>query len=128
MGATANALIALSLIIFLLIIAEVFLPKDISELLLISLALILVISVSVFLSVRLHYGSMRLIILGIALILAGVALWYFADKLENYAGVWAGITMVIAGTIIWIWGDEKGGALNKQIAKYMSDISAERSR
>lgn len=60
-----------------------------------------------------------LLSLGVILIVAGTAVWLYADLIlyGNMAYIWSGVGLIALGTIIWLAGNAIGGAFKRSARK-----------
>lgn len=54
--------------------------------------------------------STKMIVIGVALILIGTAVWLYGDYGAGPQYIWPGVIAILVGTAIWVFGDYKGGA------------------
>ena len=77
--------------------------------------IIIVLIIAAYLVYIMKAGSTKAIIVGVALILIGVAVWIYGDYnggLMSY--IWTGVAAILLGTLIWILGDYAAGAFSSK--------------
>jgi hypothetical protein len=80
------------------------------------LVLVAIIAIiTAYLIMRSEMMSTKLIIIGIALILVGTAVWLYGDYSGGlYAYIWSGVAAILIGTVVWIIGDYRMMAAHKK--------------
>ncbi len=72
---------------------------------------IIILLITAYMVYIMKTKNSKLIIIGIALILIGIAVWLYGDYnggLMSY--VWGGVAAILLGTLIWVYGDYASGA------------------
>lgn len=99
--------------------------NSVSMPLLVSATVVVLIAViTAYLTFRISFLSMKLIIAGIAMIFIGTVLLIYGDYDGGVIYVFCGAIFIILGIILLLIGDWKAGAFNKRIAKWLEDVSA----
>ena len=93
--------------------------------LLISATVVVLIAViTLYLTFKISFLSMKLIIGGIAMIFIGTVLLIYGDYNGGIIYVFLGAAFIIIGVILLILGDLRAGAFNERIAKWLEDVAA----
>ena len=71
---------------------------------------VIVLILSTYSIMRWKPMSTKMIVIGVALILIGTAVWLYGDYGAGPQYIWPGVIAIILGTAIWVFGDYRGGA------------------
>lgn len=72
---------------------------------------------SLYSLIRWKMMTTRLIVIGVALIIIGTAVWLYGDYGAGPQYIWPGVVGIVAGTVVWIYADWKAGAFRMPARK-----------
>lgn len=79
--------------------------------------LALVVILTLYSLIRWKMMTTRLIVIGVALILIGTAVWLYGDYGAGPQYIWPGVIGIGIGTVLWIYADWKAGAFKMPAKK-----------